>query len=102
MDPNFEPGKHTPSAPPTIGPVADYTIDENDVQTINFNLFDPDTFMTCSMVNVRVRSSDNSIINPSGLTVGGVYPNCTLRIAPLPYKHGEVNITLSAYDFGTP
>ena len=99
LDPNFEPGKHTPSAPPTIGPVADYVIDENDVQTVNFHLFDPDSFMMCSMVFVKTASSNNTIIDSTGLTVGGTYPNCTLKIAPKAYQFGTVTITLSAYDF---
>jgi hypothetical protein len=99
LDPSFEPGKHTPSAPPTIGPVADYVIDENDVQTINFTMSDPDTFMMCSFVNVKVASSNTTIIDSTGLTVGGTYPNCTLRIAPKAYQYGILRVTLSAYDF---
>lgn len=99
LDPKFEPGKYQPSNPPTIGPVADYVIDENDVQTINFSIFDPDTFMMCSFVNVKTASSNNTIIDSTGLTVGGVYPNCTLRIAPKAYQFGVLTVTLSAYDF---
>ena len=99
LDPNFEPGKYTPSAPPTIGPVADYVIDENDVQTINFTMTDPDSFMMCSFVNVKVASSNTSIIDSTGLTVGGTYPNCTLRIAPKAYQHGILTVSLSAYDY---
>jgi hypothetical protein len=99
LDPNFEPGKYTPSAPPTIGPVADYIIDENDIQTINFTMSDPDSFMMCSFVNVKVKSSNESIIDNTGLTVGGTYPNCTLRIAPKAYQYGVLTVTLSAYDY---
>lgn len=99
LDPNFEPGKYTPSAPPTIGPVADFIIDENDVQTINFTMSDPDSFMMCSFVNVKVASSNTSIIDNTGLTVGGTYPNCTLRIAPKAYQHGVLTVSLSAYDY---
>ncbi len=99
IDPNFEPGKYTPSEPPTISPVADYIIDENDVQTINFTISDPDSFMMCSFVNVKTASSNTSIIDSNGLTVGGTYPNCTLRIAPKAYQSGIVTITLSAYDY---
>lgn len=101
LDPNFEPGKYVRSEPPTISPIADYTIDENDVQTINFTIGDPDTPLMCSFVNVRTASSNNTIIDSTGLTVGGVYPNCTLRIAPKTYQSGIVTITVSAYDFYT-
>lgn len=99
LDPTFEPGKHTPSEPPTIASVADYIIDENDVQTINFTIGDVDSFMMCSFVNVKTASSNNTIIDGTGLTVGGTYPNCTLKIAPKAYQYGVVNITLSAYDY---
>ncbi len=99
LDPTFEPGKHQPSLPPTIGPLSDFIIDENDVQTVNFTLSDPDTFMMCSYVNVKTASSNNTIIDSTGLTIGGVYPNCTLRIAPKAFQFGVVTITLSAYDY---
>jgi hypothetical protein len=101
LDPLFEPGKHTPSAPPVIGAIADFIIDENDVQTIPFTISDPDTFMVCSLVFVKATSSNNTIIDSSGLTVGGTYPNCTLRIAPKAFQFGVVDITVSLYDFWT-
>lgn len=101
LDPTFEPGKHTPSAPPTIGAISDYTIDENDVQSISFTINDPDTFMVCSLVFVKATSSNNTIIDSTGLTVGGTYPNCTLTIAPKAYQYGVANITVTVYDFWT-
>jgi hypothetical protein len=99
LDPTFEPGKHVQTEPPTISPIADFTIDENDVQTINFTINDTDSFMMCSFVNVKVSSANNAIIDGTGLTVGGTYPNCTLRIAPKQYQFGVVRITVAAYDF---
>lgn len=101
LDPTFEPGKHNPSAPPVISAIADYIIDENDVQTIPFTISDPDTFMLCSLVFVKATSSNNTIIDGSGLTVGGTYPNCTLRIAPKAFQFGVVDITVTLYDFWT-
>lgn len=101
LDPTFEPGKHNPSAPPVISPIADYIIDENDVQTIPFTISDPDTFMVCSLVFVKTTSSNNTIIDSTGLTVGGTYPNCTLRIAPKSFQYGIVDITVTLYDFWT-
>ncbi|MBY0452149.1 MAG: fibronectin type III domain-containing protein [Bdellovibrionaceae bacterium] len=99
LDPTFEPGKHIASQPPTISVIPDFTIDENDVQTINFTINDTDSFMMCSFVNVKTSSANTTIIDSSGLTVGGTYPNCTLRIAPKLYQFGLVDITVSAYDF---
>lgn len=55
--------------------------------------------MFCSSINVHTSSSNNTIIDSSGLTVGGTYPNCTLTIAPKAYQHGVLNVTLTAFDF---
>lgn len=101
LDPTFEPGKHNPSAPPVISSIADYIIDENDVQTINFTIYDPDTIMMCSNVFVKATSSNNDIIDSNGLVVGGTYPNCTLRISPKSFKFGIVDVTVTLYDFWT-
>lgn len=101
LDPTFEPGKHQPSAPPVISAIADYIIDENDVQSIPFTISDPDTFMVCSLVFVKATSSNNTIIDSTGLTVGGTYPNCTLRIAPKAFQFGVADITVTLYDFWT-
>jgi hypothetical protein len=101
LDPTFEPGKHVASLPPTISAIADFTIDENDVQTIPFTIGDPDTFMVCSLVFVKATSSNNTIIDSTGLTVGGTFPNCTLRIAPKALQYGVANITVTVYDFWT-
>lgn len=98
---NFEPGKHAPSAPPTISAISDYTIDENDTQAIPFMINDPDTFMVCSLVFVKATSANNTIIDSTGLIVGGTYPNCTLQITPKAFKFGIAAITVDLYDFWT-
>ena len=95
----FEPGKYIKSEPPTISPIANFIIDENDVETINFTISDPDTFIMCSSLNVRVSSSNTTIIDNTGLIVGGAYPNCTLRIAPKAYQHGVLTVTVGVFDF---
>ena len=101
LSPTFEPGKHNPSQPPTISAIANFIIDENDVETIPFTINDPDTFMVCSLVFVKATSSNNTVIDSTGLTVGGTYPNCTLRIAPKSFQFGIVDITVTLYDFWT-
>lgn len=98
---NFEPGKHIVSAPPTISSFSDFIIDENDTQTIPFVINDPDTFMVCSNVFVKATSSNNTIIDGTGLIVGGIYPNCTLQITPKAFKFGSARITVDLYDFWT-
>ena len=101
LDPLFEPGKHLPSAPPVISAIPDFLMDENDVQTIPFTIGDPDTFMVCSLVFVKATSSDNAIIDSSGMVVGGTYPNCTLTLSPKTLHWGVLNVTVDVYDFWT-
>ena len=97
---DFEPGKHIPkSHPPTISVIPDFVIDENDTQTIPFTISDPETFMVCSLVFVKAYSANYSIIDPTGLIVGGLYPNCTLTITPKAYQYGTTRITLDVYNF---
>lgn len=99
LDPLFEPGKHQPSAPPVISAIPDYIMDENDVYTIPFTISDPDTFMVCSLVFVKATSSDNNLIDSSGMVVGGTFPNCTLTMSPKAFKFGVATITVDLYDF---
>ena len=76
-------------------------MDENDVQTIPFTISDPDTFMVCSLVFVKAYSANNTLIDSSGMVVGGTFPNCTLTLSPKQFKFGVVNITVDLYDFWT-
>lgn len=101
LDPLFEPGKHVQSQPPTISPIANFTMDENDVQTLNFTIGDPDTIMLCSLIFVKGYSSNNTLIDGTGLLVGGVFPNCTVRISPKALQYGLSNIKMEVYDFWT-
>ncbi len=101
LDPLFEPGKHVQSQPPFIGPIANYTMDENDVITVPFTIGDPDTIMLCSLIFVKGYSSSGTLIDSTGLLVGGLFPNCTLRISPKPFQYGNSNIKVEVYDFWT-
>jgi Fibronectin type III domain len=101
LDPLFEPGKHTPSAPPVLSAIPDFIMDENDVQTIPLTINDPDSFMVCSLVFVKATSSNNTIIDSSGMVVGGTYPNCTLTLSPKTLQYGVLNVTVDLYDFWT-
>ena len=99
MDETFEPGKYIKSEPPTISAIPNFVIDKNDVEVINFTINDPDTVMFCSSIYVQTASSNNTIIDSTGLTIGGTYPNCTLTIAPKTGQSGVLNVTLTAFDF---
>ena len=98
---DFEPGKHIESKPPVLTIQSSYLIDENDTQTIPFMINDPDTFMVCSFVFVKTTSSNGALIDSTGLTVGGTYPNCTLQITPKAFQFGTAQITVDLYDFWT-
>ncbi|MBC7419086.1 MAG: fibronectin type III domain-containing protein [Bdellovibrio sp.] len=101
LDKLFEPGKHISSAPPVLGAIADYIMDENDVQSIPFTISDPDTFMVCSLVFVKATSTNDTLIDSSGMVVGGTYPNCTLTLSPKQFQYGLSDITVDLYDFWT-
>ena len=98
---DFEPGKHVESKPPVLTIQSSYIIDENDTQSIPFMINDPDTFMVCSFVFVKTTSSNGALIDSTGLTVGGTYPNCTLQITPKAFQFGTAQITVDLYDFWT-
>lgn len=98
---NYEPGKKSPSASPVISNFPDFSMDQDDVQTISFTIADADTFMMCSSIYVRAVSSNKEVIDYQDMVIGGEYPNCTLRLTPKPGKFGAVAITVEVYDFWT-
>jgi hypothetical protein len=101
LDPLFEPGKHIQSQPPTIGAIPNYVMDENEVTTIPFTIGDADTFMMCSLIFVKGYSSNQTLIDSTGLLVGGLFPNCTLQISPKSFQFGVSTIKVEVYDFWT-
>jgi hypothetical protein len=101
LDPLFEPGKHIQSAAPIISNIPNLTMDENDIQIIPFTISDSDTFMVCSSVFVKAYSSNETLIDSSGLLVGGTYPNCTLTVTPKSFQYGISTVKVEVYDFWT-
>lgn len=97
----YEPGKRTPSAPPTISPIADFTMDENDIQSVPFIINDVDTFLMCSNIFVKAVSSNGTLIDYTGFNVTGVYPNCALQMQPKAFQYGVSNIRVELFDFWT-
>lgn len=99
---NFEPGKRVPSqSPPVITSIANFTMDENDVQSVTFQISDPDSFLMCSSVFIKAKSANKTLIDYNDMVVGGVFPNCTLRLSPKLYQYGVSQITVELYDFWT-
>lgn len=99
---NFEPGKRTESgSAPIITSISNFTMDENDVQSVTFQISDPDTFLMCSSIYVKATSSNTGLIDRSQMVVGGAFPNCTLRLSPKAFQFGTAQITVELYDFWT-
>ena len=101
IDTYYEPGKRTPSAPPTISPIADFTMDENDIQSVPFVINDIDTFLMCSNIFVKATSSNNALIDYTGFSVTGFYPNCVLRMQPKALQFGVTTVKVELFDFYT-
>ena len=101
IDTYFEPGKRTPSAPPTISPIADFTMDENDIQSVPFVINDTDTFLMCSSIFIKATSSNTTLIDYTGFSITGAYPNCVLKIQPKALKFGVTTVKVELFDFYT-
>lgn len=101
VDDFYEPGKRTPSEPPTISTIANFSMDENDIQSVSFQINDSDTFLMCSNIFIKATSSNGTLIGNDDLTVSGSYPNCTLRLTPNSYQFGTSTIKIELYDFWT-
>lgn len=99
---NFEPGKRVDSnAPPVISAIANFTMDENDIQSVSFQIGDPDSFLMCSSIYLKVKSNNTTLIDRNQMTIGGAFPNCTIRLSPKVYQFGTAQITVELYDFWT-
>lgn len=101
IDSYFEPGKRSPSAPPTISAIPDVIMDENDIQSVPFVINDGDTFLMCSNIFVKATSSNNTLIDHTGFMVSGFYPNCSLQIQPKAFQFGVSTIKVELFDFWT-
>lgn len=98
----FEPGKRVESnAPPVITPIPNFTMDENDVQSVSFQIADPDSFLMCSSIYLKVKSNNTTLIDRDQMVVGGAYPNCVIRLSPKNFIFGTSQITVELYDFWT-
>lgn len=98
----YNPGLRTESSPPSISPMVDLEMDENDVVTIPFQISDPDTFIMCSAINIAARSSDYSVVDPKNMSVSGTYPNCLLSVRSSSVTASkQITITVDLFDFWT-
>lgn len=98
----YKPGLRTESSPPSISPMTDLEMDENDVVSLPFQISDPDTFLFCSAINVAARSSDNTVVDPKNMSVSGTYPNCLLTIRSSSVTASkQITITVDLFDYWT-
>lgn len=96
----YNPGLRTESSPPTISPMTDLEMDENDVVSLPFQISDPDTFLFCSAINIAARSSDQSVVDPKNMSVSGTYPNCLLTIRSSSVTASkQITITVDLFDY---
>lgn len=96
----YNPGLRTESLPPTISPFSDVEMDEMDVVQLPFQISDPDTFLFCSGINVAARSSDQTVLANSQMTVSGTYPDCVLNISAGSVNASkQINITVDLFDY---
>jgi Fibronectin type III domain len=98
---NYEPGKRTQSEPPTISAISNFTMDENDIQSVPFTINDPDTFLMCSNIFVKATSANGILIDYNGFTVTGAYPNCSLKMQPKAFQYGVSTVKVELFDFWT-
>lgn len=86
---------------PTISAIADQTTNEDGaISGINFTIGDSDSTVYCS--NVAGTSSNTSVVSNGNIVVTGTAPNCTVAITPVGNAYGNVTITLTLTDNGTP
>lgn len=98
----YNPGLRTESSPPSISPMTDREMDENDVVSIPFQISDPDTFIMCSAINIAARSSSHLIVDPKNMSVSGTYPNCMLSIRSNSVTAStQITITVDLFDYWT-
>lgn len=98
----YNPGLRTESLPPTISPMTDMEMDENDVVSIPFQISDPDTFLMCNAINIAARSSDHAVVDPKNMSVSGTYPDCLLSVRSSSVTASkQITITVDLFDYWT-
>lgn len=98
----YNPGLRTESSPPSISPMTDREMDENDVVSLSFQISDPDTFLFCSAINIAARSSDHGVVDPKNMSVSGTYPNCVLTIRSSSVTESkQITISVDLFDYWT-
>ena len=89
---------------PTIGTVADQTIDEDtNTGALPFTIDDIDSTLACTSANVTISSSNTAVIPVSGIVVTGTAPNCFVTVTPLANRNSAtpIQISLTLIDSGT-
>ena len=86
---------------PLISPIlAQSTNEDTATSAIAFTISD-DSNITCSS-NVVGTSSNTTVVPNANIVIAGTAPNCTAVITPVANQNGDVNITLTLTDLGSP
>lgn len=85
---------------PTLSPVADITIDEDDsTGVIGIVVTEVETPVNCA-TDITVASTNTTLVDSADFTFAGTAPNCTFDITPTANESGVATVTLS-YNDGT-
>ena len=84
--------------PPTINMISDQsTFINTSTNPVTFTIFDIDSNLNCSS-SVSKISSNTSVLNASGIVIGGTAPSCTVSLNPVANSVGVATTTLSVSD----
>jgi hypothetical protein len=86
---------------PDIAAIGAQTTNEDTPLVVNFTISDVDSTLNCN-TSLSAASSDGAIVPVGNIVFGGVAPNCTATITPLPDQFGILNLTFTVADSGMP
>ena len=83
--------------PPVITGIANQTIAEDAIASVNFSISDVDNTLNCA-ASVSANSSNLALIPVSNIVITGTAPNCVAMMTPLANQNGISNINLTVTD----
>lgn len=83
---------------PTIAAIADQSTPMNTaLNNMTITIGDTDGTMVCTSALTK-SSSDAALLPNANITIGGIYPSCTVSMNPASNQYGSTNITLTVSD----
>ena len=90
-------GFNVANVPPTIGTIADVTINE-DSQTDPLSFTVGDTGTPAGNLTLSAASDNEGLVDPSGITFGGANDSRTITVKPIADQFGTAHITVTVTD----